>query len=322
MLDWELPGMTGVELCRFIRGTRDEASLPILLMTSRLEEADLIDGLAAGANDYLTKPYRGPELLARVRTLVRIRQLHIRSQRLATEASNRADFERQLIGIVSHDLRGPLSTIILGAQTLVRRDGVDERTLKSLLRIQSSAERGARMVSDLLDFTQARLGGGIPLIFSPTNLHTIVRQAVEDAGTINPDREVHLASSGDGHGVWDAERMAQVVQNLIGNALKYSPAESWVNVRSESDAQGVTVSIHNTGVPIPGEAMARIFQPMQRATSQLENAARSVGLGLFIVKHLVEAHGGKLTVTSSPEAGTTFTFWVSKHLFNPAAGGR
>jgi signal transduction histidine kinase len=312
MLDWELPGMTGLEVCRFIRTTRDEASLPILLMTSRQTEEDLVEGLAAGANDYLTKPFRGPELLARVRTLARIRRLHMQSLQLANEARSRADFERQLIGIVSHDLRGPLGTIILGAQTLIRRDGAEEKNLKALLRIQSAAERGARLVADLLDFTQARLGGGIPLVCKAANLHTIVRQVVEDAVTTSPDREVHLVASGDGHGVWDAERMLQVMQNLIGNALKYSPPASWVNVRSESDEGGITVSVHNTGTPIPDEALTRIFQPMQRATSQLENSTRSVGLGLFIVKHLVEEHGGTLAVVSNAEAGTTFSFRVPK----------
>jgi PAS domain S-box-containing protein len=233
------------------------------------------------------------------------------------ETKSRAEFERQLIGIVSHDLRNPLSTILLGTQLLMSFDGVDERMLKALVRMQSSAQRGARMVSDLLDFTQARVGGGIAVVVAPGNLHTVVRQVVDDATTTAPGREAEVTTSGDGEGVWDLDRMSQVLTNLIGNALKYSPASSVVSVRSEADTHGVTVSVHNRGAPIAPDALARIFQPMQRATAQLENKARSVGLGLFIVKHLVEAHHGRIAVESTADTGTTFSLWVPRQ---PPAG--
>lgn len=233
-------------------------------------------------------------------------------KRAEVETRSRAEFERQLIGIVSHDLRNPLSTILLGTQLLMSFDGVDERTLKALVRMQSSAQRGARMVSDLLDFTQARVGGGIPVMVSPGNLHTVVRQVVEDATTTAPDRDVVVTTAGDGEGMWDLDRMSQVLANLVGNALKYSPASSVVTVRSVAAGDGVTVSVHNLGAPIAPGALARIFQPMQRASAQLENRARSVGLGLFIVNHLVDAHHGRIAVESTAETGTTFSLWVPR----------
>jgi PAS domain S-box-containing protein len=233
-------------------------------------------------------------------------------KRAEAEAQSRAGFEQHLIGIVSHDLRNPLNAILLGTHLLLEREGLDERTLKVLLRIQSSAKRCTRLVGDLLDFTQARLGGGIPVNAAAGDLHTVVRQVVEDVITTSPERRVRVSTAGDGHGVWDLERLAQVVLNLVSNALKYSPPASVVDVRSEGDGDGVIVSVHNTGTPIAPEALARIFHPMQRATSHLENAARSVGLGLFIVKHMVEAHGGQVSVSSSAEEGTTFSFRVPR----------
>ena len=245
-----------------------------------------------------------------VTDLVRAREA---SQRLEANAKERGEFERQLIGIVSHDLRTPLSTISLGTTLLIEREAIDPCSLRTLTRMKSAAERGTRMVSDLLDFTQARVGGGIPVLPAAGNLHTLVRQVVDDVSVTSPDREVRVAIAGDGHGVWDLDRMAQVIANLVSNAVKYSLPGSVITVTSETSADGVSVEVHNLGAPISEAALTRIFQPMQRATSQLENKARSVGLGLYIVKHLVEAHGGRISVTSSEAEGTTFAFWVPKH---------
>lgn len=238
-------------------------------------------------------------------------------KRAEAELRGRSDFERQLIGIVSHDLRIPLSVIRLSSQALQAYRNLDGQTSKMLARIQSAAERGARMVSDLLDFTQARVGGGIPVVLSEGNLHTILRQVVEDVSTTAAGHTIRVEVIGDGQGRWDLDRVSQILTNLLTNAISYSPPDSEVAARSESDADGVTVSIHNTGPAIPAAALPRIFDPLQRATAQLENRTRSIGLGLFIVKHLVEAHRGWIDVTSTAEAGTTFRFWVPRSLGAP-----
>jgi PAS domain S-box-containing protein len=238
-------------------------------------------------------------------------------KRAEAELRGRSDFERQLIGIVSHDLRIPLSVIRLSSQALQTYRNLDEMSLKMLARVQSAAERGARMVSDLLDFTQARVGGGILVVPSEGNLHAILRQVVEDVSTTAAGHTIRVEVTGDGQGRWDLDRVSQILTNLLTNAVNYSPHGSEVIVRSESDAAGVTVSIHNTGPAIPAAALPRIFDPLQRATSQLENRARSIGLGLFIVKHLVEAHRGWIDVTSTAETGTTFRFWLPRSLGAP-----
>lgn len=228
------------------------------------------------------------------------------------QTRNRAAFERQLIGIVSHDLRNPLSTILLGTQMLMAGDRIADSSLRALARIQAAAERCTRMVNDLLDFTQVRVGGGLAVAPAPGNMHALVRQAAEEVGMGAAERELQVVATGDAHGAWDLDRMSQVMHNLLTNALKYSPPDSAISVRCEAGEADVAVEIHNLGAPIAPEALARIFQPMQRATSQLENRARSVGLGLFIVKHIVEAHHGEIAVRSTAD-GTTFAFRVPKH---------
>jgi PAS domain S-box-containing protein len=261
---------------------------------------------------FVYQPVRGPDggveavltLGQEVTALVRARQ---EAERFAEVQQERSDFEQQLIGIVSHDLKNPLSAILLGTTALARREDLDERSTKAVTRIQSSAERAVRMVKDLLDFTQARLGGGIPVEPRPLDLHALTGLVMEEVQANFPERDITVTAQGDGQGAWDADRMAQVVTNLASNALKYSPPGTPVSVRTRGDGDQVALEVHNGGAPIPPEALGRLFQPMQRASSQGDKAGRSVGLGLYIVDRIVQAHGGTLDVTSTEGEGTTFT---------------
>jgi PAS domain S-box-containing protein len=239
-----------------------------------------------------------------VTDVVRARQ---EAERFARVQQERSDFEQQLIGIVSHDLKNPLSAILLGTTALARREDLDERSTKAVTRIQSSAERAVRMVKDLLDFTQARLGSGIPVTPGPLDLHAFTWQVLEEVRASFPERDLVVTTQGDGQGVWDADRMAQVVTNLATNALKYSPPDTPVSVRTRGDGDQVELEVHNGGAPIPSEALGRLFQPLQRATTRGDTAGRSVGLGLYIVDRIVQAHGGTIAVKSTEGEGTTFT---------------
>ncbi|MBU8900510.1 PAS domain-containing sensor histidine kinase [Corallococcus sp. M34] len=224
------------------------------------------------------------------------------------EARRRAGFEQQLIGIVSHDLRNPISAILLAATALTRHtEALDERTLKGLLRIQAIAERATRMVRDLLDFTQARLGGGLGMRKAELDLAVLARQVVDEVKATHVDRDVHLDIRGETRGAWDADRLAQALINLITNALRHGSSTAPVTVTVRGDARAVSVGIHNQGPPIPAEHVSRLFQPFQRGAPDADAAGRSVGLGLYIVDQIVRAHGGAVEVHSARETGTTFT---------------
>ncbi|WP_375745097.1 ATP-binding protein [Corallococcus interemptor] len=230
------------------------------------------------------------------------------------QQQQRADFEQQLIGIVSHDLRNPVSAILLGAASLMRREELDERSTKAVSRIQSAAERAHRMIRDLLDFTQARLGGGLRIQRRPSDLHEIVDGVLEEIEATHPDREIRRRRSGSGLGVWDPDRLGQLAQNLVTNALKYSPRDTAIQVETHGGDDAVSLSIHNEGAPISPERMSRLFEPLQRASGEVDPSSRSIGLGLYIVKQLVEAHRGIITVTSTAEEGTTFTVRLPRDL--------
>jgi PAS domain S-box-containing protein len=228
------------------------------------------------------------------------------------EVRRRAEFEQQLIGIVSHDLRNPLGAISLGARALLQRDDLNERQTKNVVRIQSSAERAIRLIRDLLDFTQARLGGGIPVSRKAMDVHGLTRQVVDEVQLVHPERRIDVRAQGEGRGEWDPDRLAQVMSNLLSNALSYSPPDTPVTVSTCGEDEAVVLEVHNEGTPIPPELLPRLFEPMERGTIQKDRVGRSIGLGLFIVRNIVQAHGGTITVRSGVE-GTTFIVRLPRH---------
>ncbi|HLL06749.1 MAG TPA: ATP-binding protein [Myxococcaceae bacterium] len=228
-------------------------------------------------------------------------------QRLLAEARRRVEFEQQLVGIVSHDLRGPLNAILTGASMMLQRENIDPWQAKTTARILSCAERSNRLIRDLLDFTQARMGGGIPVRPAPVDLHELTLQVVEEARVAHAERTIQVTQGGDGRGEWDADRMAQVVSNLLTNALKYSSEDTPVRVETRGEAERVVLRLHNQGDPIAADLLPRIFEPLRRGKRRVNKSDRSIGLGLYIVRELVLAHGGTVEASSTEAEGTTFT---------------
>jgi PAS domain S-box-containing protein len=227
-------------------------------------------------------------------------------KRQAEDAEKRADFEKQLIGIVSHDLRNPLGTMLLGVGMLLGKDDLDGVDTKILLRVQRAGTRAQRMIGDLLDFTQARLGGGIPIERKEICLRQLLQQVVEEAETTHPERDIRVSHEGESTGEWDPDRLSQVASNLLVNALRYSGGDTTVTVRTVGQEDVAVVEVHNFGEPITAELRIRLFQPMQRGFGKADATTRSVGLGLYIVEQIVRGHGGSVDVESSPAEGTTF----------------
>jgi PAS domain S-box-containing protein len=225
-----------------------------------------------------------------------------------TDERNRAEFEQQLIGIVSHDLRNPLTAIVTTVATLLMRHrDLDERTLRAVGRIQSAADRAMTLIRDLLDFTKARTAGGIAVTPEPMNLHEVARAAAAEVQNAFPDRELRYEQSGRGEGNWDASRMGQVVSNLVSNAFKYGAADAPVVLRTLGEDGTVRLEVSNRGAPIDPALLPHIFEPLRqgRRTGGVGGVA-GVGLGLYIVDRVVHAHGGRIEVLSTVADGTTF----------------
>ena len=192
---------------------------------------------------------------------------------------------------------------------LLRQRDLPDPVLASAARISSSAERMGRMISDLLDFTQARLGGGMALERKPADLRPVVQAAVDEALAANPGREVLLAVDGDTRGEFDPDRIAQLLSNLLGNALAYGPADEAVRVSVRGREQGVEIAVENGGAEIPEGDRESLFDPFRRGRTGQKT--RGLGLGLFIVQQIARAHGGDVRVESSP-GRTVFTVTLGR----------
>ncbi|HEX8441685.1 PAS domain-containing sensor histidine kinase [Archangium sp.] len=243
-------------------------------------------------------------------------------QSIQEELRKRAEFEEQLIGIVSHDLRTPISAITLAAALLLRNKDLTARHALTLGRILSSAERAQRLISGLLDFTQARVGGGFVLHYDAFDLRGFAGLVVDELRMSHPGRELQLEHDGDLQGEWDADRLAQLLTNLVNNALAHGAVDRPVRLRVQGEPDAVVLTVHNWGRPIPPDARPHLFQPMKRGPiTERSPKTGSIGLGLYIVQQIVLAHEGTLAVDSTEERGTRFTVRLPRHPPPPKAGG-
>jgi signal transduction histidine kinase len=238
-----------------------------------------------------------------------------------TARRRQEEFERQLVGIVSHDLRNPLNTITLAAAMMARSGDVGERAVMNMVRIQVAAERATRLIRDLLDFTRARLGEGIPIERRRVDLGTHFQELLEESRIAHANRAIKLHAFGNTTGDFDGDRLAQVLTNLIENAVKYGFAGSTVDVVLRGDPDGVLLTVHNDGPAIPADLMRRMFEPLQRGAEAVDVSGRSIGLGLYIVKHLVERHGGRIAIHSSDTDGTVVEIWLPRSVEEPQRRG-
>lgn len=232
------------------------------------------------------------------------------------DALRHARFMEQFIGVLGHDLRNPLQAIRGSAQLVLRRQDLDDALRRTVARMSGAADRMGRMITDLLDYTRTRLGGGIPLTAGEVCLPGLAREILEELEVANPGRAIELRASDEGRGQWDRDRIAQVIQNLVSNALQYGPKDEPILVTVRDEPEHVVFSVHNDGEPISADVMSRLFEPFRRGERPASEGTRSdgLGLGLYIARQIVAAHGGDIEVRSSEEEGTTFTVRLPRRL--------
>ena len=220
-------------------------------------------------------------------------------------------YHDQSLGILGHDLRNPLSAVIAGATLLTTDALTTDQRHEIAGRIVSSAKRMNRMVSDLLDLTRTRFGDAIPIERKSIDLGLLCEQiAAEHSG-------VRLIRRGDLLGSWDADRIAQVISNLVRNAIDHGAPGAPVTLTVEGRRDDVVLEVHNTGAVIPPEALATIFDPLARRRSTSNHQSPGLGLGLYIAWHVVDAHGGDVHVESNV-SGTRFIVRLPRRLRHEA----
>lgn len=215
-------------------------------------------------------------------------------------------YRDQSLGILSHDLRNPLSAIIMGSTMLVGSEALDDRMVSIAARMLSSAKRMNRMIGDLLDLTRTRFGDQIPIARARLDLEPVCRQVVAELESIVPAGKLRFTAQGNLVGEWDGDRIAQVLSNLVRNAIQHGASTDPILLVARDDGDHVSLAVHNGGPPIAARALTKIFEPMVRHVED-EKTNSGLGLGLYIASQIVLAHGGTLDASSTDERGTTFT---------------
>ena len=221
------------------------------------------------------------------------------------------------LAILGHDLRAPLQAVSMSSELLARQPELDAKALSYVSRIKTSTRHMGAMVSDLLEFVRSRLGASLPVDRKRMDLASACKEAIAEACAGQPESDPRLEVDGDTVGTWDRGRIDQLLQNLIGNALQHGIAGQEIFIKVSGEQDHVQLIVHNLGDPISEDAIGSIFDPLVRSVSEgvtPSGPSTSLGLGLFIVKEVVNAHGGSITVTSNVGDGTTFTVVLPKHV--------
>lgn len=301
LLDVQMPEMDGFELAELMRGSERTRHVPIIFVTAGVRDSHRhFRGYEAGAVDFLYKPIDPHILRSKAGVFF---QLHRQKQQLdanVRELSDTLRLNEVFAAVLGHDLRNPLSAIVASAHLLRRNE--DPQVQETGQRVMNSSRRMSRLIEDLLDFSRARLAGGITIQPEPGDLGELIRRVLQEHQAAAPERRIELASEGSLQGQFDGARVQQMASNLIGNAVQHGSADGAIQVQLDGrDGQQVRLVVSNPGT-IPAGLLDSLFEPF-RGRGETGQRTGGLGLGLYIVQQLARAHGGDVTVASG--GGTT-----------------
>jgi two-component system, sensor histidine kinase and response regulator len=302
LLDLMMPEMDGLEVCRRLKADPLTQEIPIMFLTASNEMEHLVQGFEAGAVDYVTKPFNAPELLARVRTHLELK--HARQQLREIN-----DEKNEFMGIAAHDLRNPLGAVKGYAEMILEEPEMPRHELEDgAQRIREAAARMLEMVQNLLDANRIERGE-MKLELTPTDLGRLISTVVEAQRprAAAKQQQLHLQIEGAGVQVnVDPNVTLQVLENLVSNAVKYSPVGKNIFARLKPAPRAVRIEVQDEGPGLSAEDQKKLFGKFARLSAKPTGGEHSTGLGLSIVKRMVEAMNGKVWCESEPGRGATF----------------
>jgi signal transduction histidine kinase len=309
LLDVMMPNLDGLEVCRRLKAAPGTAAIPVLLVTSLSARQERLEGIRAGANDFITKPVDTADLSLRVRNAVAAKQLF---DRLETQYQRLRELETTrdtLVHMIIHDLRSPLGVYAYlqllqlaanGALDAGQRDYLDQ-SIAILQRVQD-------MTNAVLDVSRYE-ANQMPMSAARVDLADVVREAIDSLGAPAAVPRVQFGTEDGPVIAWcDRDIIRRVVANLVGNALKFTPEVGQVQVSLRRDGTDVVVAVADSGRGIPPEYHQRIFEKFGQVGGPADRARHSAGLGLTFCKMAVEAHRGVIGVDSEVGRGSTFWF--------------
>ncbi len=311
LLDVMMPEMDGFEACKIIKQNEKIKDIPIIFLTARTETEDIVKGFRLGGVDYVTKPFKQDELLARIRT-----QLELKFSRDVIVKQNnelkRLNLEKnEFLGIAAHDLKNPLGAIKGLVEVILSDPEMEESEKNEFLRyVESSTHYMIQLVSDLLDINKIE-EGRVEFYTGEVNLERILKDSVEKFKFQAEKKNISLEFSpglGEEKVKTDPNKIQQVIDNLISNAIKFSPFDKKIFVESRISGDKAVVSVIDQGPGISEEDQEKLFGKFARLSAKPTGDENSTGLGLSIVKKIVEGLEGRIWCESKLGEGAAFKF--------------
>lgn len=317
LLDVMMPGIDGFETCRRLNRTYGGNCAPVIFITAKNESDDLVEGLSAGGVDYLPKPFKAKEVLARIRSHLQNRILSEQRKQLVDQLSNANAAKNRFLGMAAHDLRNPLASI-RGLAEFLREGAVGPLSVDQLdliNTIHSASQSMLDLVNELLDVATIE-SGELKIYREPHNLADLIAKSVAMTNIEAAKKNTQVTIETRGLApvlMLDAAKMRQVIDNLLSNAVKYSPPGSAITATIQSAPAHGTFgfAVQDQGPGIPDNERDKLFKDFSRLSAQPTAGEKSTGLGLAICRKIVEAHGGIITAENLPAGGCEFRVLLS-----------
>jgi two-component system sensor histidine kinase/response regulator len=310
LLDVIMPGISGFETCRTLKAKHGDMLAPVIFITAKSQSDDIVEGLAAGGVDYLPKPFKAREALARLRTHLQNRILNEQQRQLVAQLSTANTAKKRLLGMVAHDLRNPLASI-RGLAEFLQDGTVGQLTpdqLDLVNTIHEASQGMLAMVNELLDLSVIESG---ELKIQPEDrpIAELLTKAIY-LNNINAGKKgSHIEFAAPPHAMMvriDADKVRQVLDNLLSNAIKFSPPNSVISVSTETNDAYYSVLVKDQGPGIPEDEHHKLFQDFGQTSVKPTAGEKSTGLGLAICKRIMEAHGGGIEAETARTGGSIF----------------
>jgi len=325
LLDVNMPEMDGYAVCRQLKADASLCDIPVLFVSAKDEVPDKVRGFEAGAVDYLSKPFDPQELQARVKTHLELKRtrdqlqqmnVQLQSANAGLEGLNR--IKDEFLAMVSHELKNPLSSILLFSRYMESRSLSEDKAREIGQLITRASQRMFQLIEDLLEIHQLEQG---QLHFQPEPvglaswLAELAQEYSEKARHKQQELLLAIDLATELRLQIDPQRLRQVLENLLSNALKFSPAGSQIQLAATGNANAVLIAVSDSGPGLSSQDQTRVFQKFARLSAQPTGGEHSSGLGLYISQQLMQAMGGELRYRAQAPAGACFELHLPLAIF-------
>lgn len=318
LLDIQMPGMDGYEVCRKIKANPETQDIPVIFLSALSDTKDIVKGFDAGGVDYVSKPFKFREVMARVASQLKVsrqrKEIESLRERDKQQFESLAKIKNNFLYGTAHDLKNPLTGLLLYTQLLRATPPDNQEEIEEVANgIETSARKMQSLITDILDLAQMQVGDQMNFVLLP--LQPILENVIKNFTILAKEKNITLDLETPEETVnypIDTSYFERMLDNLMSNAIKYTPNGGKITISLKPCEESYELHIADTGLGIPKEDIPRLFEAFYRVKKQTHRQESGTGLGLSMVAAIVEDHNGTITVESQEDVGSTFIIDLPK----------